>query len=190
MRIISGVLKGRILTPPKNFSAHPTTDFAKEGLFNILENTINLGTAKVLDLFSGSGNIAFECISRGCTSVHCVEMNPAHTRFIDATAKAFGVSSHLRVVRNNVFDFLKICTQKFHFVFADPPYDLPGLEDLPSKILQADILEENGLLVVEHPAAYTFVRIPGFQKTKKYGHVHFSFFAVSKTLPTFALPNK
>ncbi|HHV41061.1 MAG: RsmD family RNA methyltransferase [Bacteroidales bacterium] len=190
MRIISGFLKGRAITPPKNFQAHPTTDFAKEGLFNILENTLDLETTVVLDLFSGSGNIAFECISRGCTSVHCVEMNPIHTRFIDATAKALGISSYIRVVRNNVFDFLKICTQKFHFVFADPPYDLPGLEELPIKILQADILEENGLLVVEHPGQYTFDHIPGFEKTKKYGQVHFSFFAVSKTLPTFALPNK
>ncbi|NLA16369.1 MAG: 16S rRNA (guanine(966)-N(2))-methyltransferase RsmD [Bacteroidales bacterium] len=215
MRIISGTLKGRVLTPPKSFAAHPTTDYAKEGLFNILENSLDLSAVSVLDLFSGSGNIAFEFASRGCPSVVCVEMDPAYARFISKTAESFGVADRVRVVRNNVFDFLNICTSRFHIVFADPPYDLPGLELLPQKIMQADILgpaadtpatdaieptagaieatagaNNEGLIVLEHPAAYSFSNTPSFQKTRKYGHVHFSFFAVSKTLPTFALPNK
>lgn len=189
MRIISGTLKGRVLTPPKSFTAHPTTDYAKEGLFNMLENSLDLSSVGVLDLFSGSGNIAFEFASRGCPSIVCVEMDPAHARYISKTAEALGVADRVRVVRNNVFDFLNICTSRFHVVFADPPYDLPGLELLPEKIMQAGILEE-GLIVLEHPGQFSFTNTPGFQKTRKYGHVHFSFFALSKTLPTFALPNK
>jgi 16S rRNA (guanine966-N2)-methyltransferase len=243
MRIISGTLKGRILTPPKSFTAHPTTDYAKEGLFNMLENNLDLSSVRVLDLFSGSGNIAFEFASRGCPSVVCVEMDPAHARYISKTAETLAVAGRVRVVRNNVFDFLNICTSRFHIVFADPPYDLPGLELLPEKILQAGILGPKadtpttdaikpaagaiepaagaiesaagaiesaagaiessagaiepaaganceGLVVLEHPGRFSFTNTPGFLKTRKYGHVHFSFFALSKTLPTFALPTK
>ena len=163
-------------------------------------------------------------------------MDPAHARYISKTAETLAVAGRVRVVRNNVFDFLNICTSRFHIVFADPPYDLPGLELLPEKILQAGILGPKadtpttdatkpaagaiepaagaiepaagaiepaagaiepaaganceGLVVLEHPGRFSFTNTPGFLKTRKYGHVHFSFFALSKTLPTFALPTK
>ena len=189
MRIISGSLKGRNILPPKSFKARPTTDFAKEGLFNVLEHSLDFNTTTVLDLFAGSGGISLEFASRGCLSVTCVEMNSQHAAFIKETVAALGLASSIQVVRNNVFDFLKICTRKYSLVFADPPYDLSGLENLPEKILNAGILEENGMLVLEHPAAFSFSGSEHFVNEKKYGNVHFSFFAVSKTLPTFALPN-
>ncbi len=187
MRIISGSLKGRNILPPKSFKARPTTDFAKEGLFNVLENSLDLNTTTVLDLFAGSGGISLEFASRGSLAVTCVEMNPQHAAFIRETVAALGLTSRIQVIRNNVFDFLKICSRKYSLVFADPPYDLPGLENLPEKIFNAGVLEEDGMVVLEHPATFSFSGSEHFIKEKKYGNVHFSFFAVSKTLPTFAL---
>lgn len=189
MRIIGGSLKGRNIMPPRSFTARPTTDFAKEGLFNVLENSTDITSITVLDLFAGSGSISLEFVSRGCPFVTCVEMNPVYTRFIKDTVAALDLSSHIRVVRNNVFDFLKICNRKYHIVFADPPYDLRGLETIPQKIMNAGILEENGLVILEHGPGISFSGSEHFQKEKKYGNVHFSFFADSKTIPTFALPN-
>jgi 16S rRNA (guanine966-N2)-methyltransferase len=189
MRIISGSLKGRNIIPPGSFKARPTTDFAKEGLFNMLENSLDIASTSVLDLFAGSGGISLEFVSRGCASATCVEMNPAHTRFIRDTVANLGLGSKIQVVRHNVFDFLKICSRKYDLVFADPPYDITGLESMPAKILDAGILTEDGILILEHSAQYSFTEAPFFMKEKKYGNVHFSFFAVSKTFPTFALPN-
>ncbi|HPQ56272.1 MAG TPA: 16S rRNA (guanine(966)-N(2))-methyltransferase RsmD [Bacteroidales bacterium] len=189
MRIISGSLKGRNIMPPGSFRARPTTDFAKEGLFNMLENSLDISTLSVLDLFAGSGGISLEFVSRGCSWATCVEMNQAHARFIKNTVRELGLGSKIQVVRHNVFDFLKICTRKYDLVFADPPYDINGLENLPAKILDAGILTEDGILILEHSAHYSFSGAPSFVKEKKYGNVHFSFFAVSKTFPTFALPN-
>ena len=189
MRIISGSLKGRVLIPPKSFKARPTTDFAKEGLFNMLEHNYDFSTLSVLDLFAGSGGISLEFVSRGCPSVLCVEMNPAHARFIRDTASVFRITENLQVVHHNVFDFLSLCTARYDIVFADPPYDLSGLENIPDKVMSSGIVKEDGIFILEHPAAFNFSAHCCFQKEKKYGNVHFSFFAVSKTLPTFALPN-
>jgi len=189
MRIISGSLRGHNILPPKSFKARPTTDFAKEGLFNVLDNSMDLTAIAALDLFAGSGSISLEFASRGCPSVTCVEMNPDYARFIKDTVSALHLSSQVQVLRNNVFDFLNICTRKYNLVFADPPYDLPGLKNLLEKIFNAGILEDDGMVVLEHPDAFSFAGSAHFMKEKKYGNVHFSFFAVSKTLPTFALPN-
>ena len=142
MRIISGTLKGRVLTPPKSFTAHPTTDYAKEGLFNMLENSLDLSSVGVLDLFSGSGNIAFEFASRGCPSIVCVEMDPAHARYISKTAEALGVADRVRVVRNNVFDFLNICTSRFHVVFADPRTTCPVWSSCRKKLCRQAFLKK------------------------------------------------
>ncbi len=167
MRIISGSLKGRNILPPKSFKARPTTDFAKEGLFNVLENSLDLNTTTVLDLFAGSGGISLEFASRGSLAVTCVEMNPQHAAFIRETVAALGLTSRIQVIRNNVFDFLKICSRKYSLVFADPPYDLPGLENLPEKIFNAGVLEEDGMVVLEHPATFSFSGSEHFIKEKK-----------------------
>ena len=175
MRIIGGTLKGKSIMPPVGYAARPTTDFAKEGLFNILNNQIDFEEVVLLDLFSGTGSMSAEFASRGAREIVSVEMNPANARFISQTAKSLGISN-LRVVKHNVFDFLELCTKKFNLIFADPPYQLEGLDTIPNKVLEADILEENGIFILEHSAANNFESHPLFAKERKYGNVHFSFF--------------
>lgn len=176
MRIISGSLKGRTILPPKAFHARPTTDFAKEGLFNMLENTFDFSALRVLDLFGGGGGISLEFVSRGCTNVTCIEMNPIHARFIKETARSLGISPQLQVVHHNVFDFLKICTLQYNLIFADPPYDIDALQTIPDTVLQSGVLENGGTFILEHPAQFSFNSHPSFLKEKKYGNVHFTFF--------------
>ncbi len=177
MRIVGGDLRGKQINPPANFKARPTTDFAKEGLFNILSNQYDFQEISVLDLFSGTGSISFEFVSRGCKNITAVEMNPLHASFIKSqAAKLSGRTLSIQVVHHNVFDFLKICTKKFDLVFADPPYDLTGFKNVPDKILESNIFSDNGILVFEHPKDYNFEDNPHFLKERKYGNVHFSFF--------------
>lgn len=176
MRITGGRLKGRIIEPPKSFEARPTTDFAKEGLFNILQNHYDFSTLGVLDLFAGSGSISFEFISRGCPDVTAIEMHRPYVDFIRRTAKDMGVDQSLQVVRHNVFDFLSLCRRRYSLVFADPPYRLEGVDRLPGKIFDSGILEPDALFVLEHSKTYNFTDAPHFLKEKKYGKVHFSFF--------------
>jgi 16S rRNA (guanine(966)-N(2))-methyltransferase RsmD len=175
MRIISGSLRGKTINPPANYQARPTTDFAKEGLFNILAGMIDFEETVFLDLFSGTGSISYEMASRGCSDIVAVEMNPANAAFISKTAASLGISG-MQVVRHNVFDFLGICTKHFDLVFADPPYAIEGLDTLPQKVLGAGFLADDGWFVLEHGADYDFCGEPGFVKEKKYGNVHFSFF--------------
>ena len=178
MRIISGSLRGKSINPPAGYQARPTTDFAKEGLFNILTGMIDFEETVFLDLFSGTGSISYEMASRGCGDIVAVEMNPANASFIKKTTAALGISG-MQVVHHNVFDFLGICTKRFDLVFADPPYTLDGLDTLPDKVLGADFLAEDGLFILEHGAEYNFAGHSGFVKEKKYGNVHFSFFKKS-----------
>ncbi len=175
MRIIGGTLRGKNIIPPVGYAARPTTDFAKEGLFNILNNQIDFEEVVLLDLFSGTGSISAEFASRGAREIVSVEMNPANARFISQTAKSLGIKN-LRVVKHNAFDFLELCTKKFNLIFADPPYQLEGFDTIPNKVLGADILEEGGIFILEHSAANNFESHPLFVKERKYGNVHFSFF--------------
>jgi N6-adenine-specific methylase len=130
MRIIGGSLKGKNITPPSNYRARPTTDFAKEGLFNILTNEIDFENCSFLDFFSGTGSISFEFSSRGCSDIVSVEMNPANYKFIKQTCSTLKIKG-MQVVRQNVFDFIKICSKSFDVIFADPPYAIEGLEQIP-----------------------------------------------------------
>ena len=180
MRIIGGTLRGKSVTPPAGYKARPTTDFAKEGLFNILTNQIDFEEVSLLDLFSGTGSISFEFASHGCRDIVAVEMNPLHVQFIRRTAASLGISG-MQVVHHNVFDFLKICTKRFDVVFADPPYDMDGFAGIPEKLLAAPIFAPGGMLIFEHPATCSFTTHPAFVKERKYGNVHFSFFDVDKT---------
>lgn len=175
MRIIGGTLKGKTIMPPMGYAARPTTDFAKEALFNILNNQIDFEEVVLLDLFSGTGSISAEFASRGAKDIVSVEMNPANARFISQTVRALGIKN-MHVVKHNVFDFLEICTKKFNLIFADPPYALEGFDTIPYKVLDADILEDGGLFILEHSAANNFESHPLFVKERKYGNVHFSFF--------------
>ena len=175
MRIIGGKFKGKAILPPQGYKARPTTDFAKEGLFNILNNEYDMEGLKVLDLFGGTGAISYEFASRGAEMVYCVEMLPLHANFIKSQAAALGMRN-LTGVRHNVFEFLDICHEKFDIIFADPPYAIEGLGDLPDKVFAKDILHPGAYFILEHPEEYNFESNPYFVKERKYGNVHFSFF--------------
>ena len=175
MRIIGGKLRGKMIMPPQGYKARPTTDFAKEGLFNILNNEYEMDGLKVLDLFGGTGAISYEFASRGAERVYCVEMLPLHANFIKSQAAKFGMDN-LTVVRHNVFEFLDICHEKFDITFADPPYALDGLANIPDKVFERDILHPGAYFILEHPEEFNFSEHPYFVKERKYGNVHFSFF--------------
>ena len=176
MRIIGGTLRGKSILPPAGYKARPTTDFAKEGLFNTLNNEFYFEDLAVLDLFSGTGSISFEFASRGAGEVIAVEMNPVNAAFIKKSAAMLGVSRTVQVVHHNVFDFIPLCTKRFDIVFADPPYALEGLDTIPDKVLGRGLVHPGGYLILEHPAEYDFAAHPSFVKEKKYGNVHFSYF--------------
>jgi 16S rRNA (guanine(966)-N(2))-methyltransferase RsmD len=175
LRIISGKYKGRVIRPPKNFKARPTTDFAKENLFNILNNNFDFEELKVLDLFSGTGSISFEFASRECISVISIESNFRHQAFIKKAIDDIGFSK-IRSIKSDAFRYVKSCKEKFDIIFADPPYDLKEIETIPDYIFKHDVLNPDGWLIVEHGDKTNFGRHPGFIELRKYGGVNFSIF--------------
>ncbi|MGN1248279.1 MAG: 16S rRNA (guanine(966)-N(2))-methyltransferase RsmD [Paludibacteraceae bacterium] len=175
MRIISGQFRGRRLAPPKNITARPTTDFAKESLFNLLNNRIDFEGADMLDLFAGTGSIGLEFVSRGARSVTAVELAHTQQNFIISTCKQLGIHN-LTVVRSDVFKYLNACALQFDFIFADPPYALPELPLLPNYIFEKQLLKADGYFVLEHGKTYDFSQHPHFIEHRTYGSVHFSFF--------------
>ena len=175
MRIIGGALKGKTILPPAGYKARPTTDFAREALFNILDNEYEFEDLKVLDLFGGTGAVSFEFGSRGVGRVWCVEMARENASFIKRETQRLGLDN-VTMVRDNVFDFLTVCHEKFDIVFADPPYALEGLETIPDKVFAADILHPDCYFILEHGGEHSFREHPHFFKEKEYGRVHFTFF--------------
>ena len=175
MRIIGGRLKGKIINVPTGYKARPTTDFAREALFNILDNEYEFEDLKVLDLFGGTGAVSFEFGSRGAGRVYCVEMSRENASFIKLEAQRLGLDN-VTMVRDNVFDFLDICRERFDIVFADPPYALDGLENIPDKVFSMDILHPDSYFILEHGGEHSFKEHPHFYKEKVYGRVHFTFF--------------
>jgi 16S rRNA (guanine966-N2)-methyltransferase len=175
MRIISGSLKGRSIQVPKNFAGRPTTDFAREGLFNVLRNFTEIETIQILDLFAGTGAFGIECLSRGAISVVFVDIAPLHARFISENLKTYNLKNG-SVVKQDVFKFIKQTSSAFDFVFADPPYDLVGLEEIPSIILNSTLLRDNGTFVLEHGKRSDFSNHPNFIQERAYSNVRFSFF--------------
>jgi 16S rRNA (guanine966-N2)-methyltransferase len=174
MRIVSGKYRGRLFDPGKSFQARPTTDFAKEGLFNILANHIDFEEVKCLDLFAGTGSISYELISRGCKEITIIELNFKHLQFIKSVLKE--LNEVAKVYRADVFKFLEGHRVKYDLVFADPPYDHPRFSEIPELIMRANILNEGGMLIIEHSKVFDFSKLPGFFDMRVYGSVHFSFF--------------
>lgn len=175
MRIITGKFKGRHFDIPKNFNARPTTDFAKENIFNVLNAYINFEEATALDLFAGTGSISIELISRGCAAVTCVENCREHYIFIRKCIEKIGTKQCFPI-RNDVFRFIKSCKTKFDFIFADPPYSLNQLSSIPEIILQGELLKENAIFVLEHGKDYDFSNLKYFVEHRAYGSVNFSIF--------------
>ncbi len=175
MRIISGKYKRRFIKPPKDLPVRPTTDLARESLFNILENKLELNGKEVLDLFSGTGAVSYEFISRGCKSVLAVDANYRCTQFIKKTASEFEMKD-LSIIKGDVFKFLAKTHLTFDIIFADPPYELENLDTLPDLVFDNKLLKTDGIFVLEHPKVYDFSGHPNFLEHRKYGKVNFSFF--------------
>jgi len=175
MRIISGQFKGRRLQVPTNITARPTTDFAKEGLFNLLNNRIDFEGIDVLDLFAGTGSIGIEFISRDCKSVISIEQNERHSAFIRKVCTELKITN-LSLIKTDVFKFIDTCHAQFDMIFADPPYELVQLAQIPDLIFAKKLLKEDGLFVLEHSSKNNFDQHPHFVDHRNYGNVNFSFF--------------
>ncbi len=176
MRIISGKHKGRKITAPKKLPVRPTTDMAKEALFNILNNTYYFEDLVVLDLFAGTGNVAYEFGSRGCDKIICVDENLGCINFIAKTSETLALN--ISSIKNDVFTYLEKTSQKFDIIFADPPYnlELEGFSKIPALIFKNKLLLENGLLIIEHSKHTILSGLPNFSSERKYGGSVFSFF--------------
>lgn len=179
MRIIRGKYGRRRFDVPKNITARPTTDFARENIFNVIENIMSLEGIAALDLFAGTGAVSFELLSRGCASVTAVEKASVQLDFIRKVKGLLG-DDNLKVVRSDVFKFISSCRQHFDFIFADPPYDLDRFAEVPELILNSEMVQDGTLVVVEHSKAYDFSALPFFIEHRSYGSVNFSLFRVER----------
>jgi 16S rRNA (guanine966-N2)-methyltransferase len=175
MRIISGTYRGRKIHPPNNLPLRPTTDFAKEALFNVLNNLVEYENLRVLDMFAGTGSISYEFISRGCKSVTALEKDPRCISFIHRTGLELKMAN-LFTCKTNALTYILQPLDTWDLVFADPPYDMPQLPELPGLVLSGEALAPGGLFILEHPKKYDFKDLPGFEQLRNYGEVNFSFF--------------
>lgn len=180
MRIISGLHKGKRITAPKKLPVRPTTDMAKEALFNILNNRYYFDEISVLDLFAGTGNICYEFASRGTQQIRAVDSDYGCVQFIADTSKAlnFGITA----LKGDAFGYLEKSKENFDIIFADPPYDmaLEDFEKIPYLVFQNDLLHENGTLIIEHASQMHLSHLDGFIEKRKYGGSVFSFFGKSE----------
>ncbi len=175
MRIVGGKYRNRRLHPPREMEARPTTDFAKEGLFNVLHHSVPLEGIRVLDLFAGTGNISLEFLSRGAAEVISVEQDRKLYEFMQRTARELGEKSW-RMVKSDVFPFLRAHRGRYDIIFADPPFHMEGIERIPDLVRENGLLDPEGALIIEHHDKVDLSPLPGHDRTRKYGLVHFSFF--------------
>ena len=177
MRIIGGRFKGHRFTPPaKKWPTRPTTDISKEGLYNILANKIDFQDIRFLDLFGGTGNHCYECISRGCEDATYVDKFPGCIAFVKTMAEKLEIEEYLDIRKMNVFTFIKKCEQQFDYIFAGPPYPLRNIPEIPDLIIAKNMIAENGLLVLEHNPNVDMKGHPNLVDQRNYGQTIFSFF--------------
>jgi 16S rRNA (guanine(966)-N(2))-methyltransferase RsmD len=175
MRIIGGRFKGLRLNPPANLPVRPTTDVAKEALFNILYNQFDFEDIRVLDLFSGTGNISLEFASRGVPDICSVDRDFGCYNYLKTLIKQYNLSE-IKPIKSDVFKFLESETEQYNIVFADPPYDLPQINIIAKRIFDHRLLKPNGCLIIEHPSMKKLDNHPNFIEQRKYGSSSFSFF--------------
>jgi 16S rRNA (guanine966-N2)-methyltransferase len=175
MRIVGGQYGGLRLSPPANLPVRPTTDIAKEALFNILEHKLTLADCTCLDLFAGTGNISFELVSRGALDVDAIDIHFKCLQYIKETALKLS-TERISTRKADVLKYISSCKKQYDFIFADPPYDLPKLPQLATLIFENELLKSKGLLVIEHPSTRKMDDIPYFLETRKYGYSSFSFY--------------
>jgi 16S rRNA (guanine966-N2)-methyltransferase len=176
LRIISGTHRGTYIPVPKHFKARPTTDFAKEGLFNILANYFDFEELVMLDLFAGTGSIGYEFASRGARQVDMVEINSRYADFIQSKVSAMEFEN-IHVFQNDAFRILPELISKYDLIFADPPYFLEDLDKIPDAVFEADILQSDGWFILEHGNTNSFNSHDQFKELRRYGSVHFSIFS-------------
>lgn len=178
MRIIAGEFRGRKFIPPaKNWPTRPTTDFAKEGLFNILNNRIDFEETVMLDLFGGTGNHCYEFISRGCNDATYVDKHGPAVSFVKKLSKELDIEDRIQIIRSDVFKYMQGCNRQYDYIFAGPPYPLPNLDSIPDRLFEADLLAPEGLFVLEHNPNHDFKGHPRYQEERNYGTTIFSFFS-------------
>lgn len=175
MRIIRGILKSRRFSAPKGFPSRPTTDFAKEGLFNVLENKFSLVDLDILDLCAGTGNITLEFASRESGRITAVDQNFNCVRFIKNLVKELEMEDVIRVFRADVRDFVRKTDQTYDLIFSDPPYDSPIHREIVASVFDRNLLNKRGLLIIEHGRQTDLSAFPQYDQTKQYGNVYFSF---------------
>ena len=180
MRIIRGKYGRRRFDVPTNITARPTTDFARENIFNVIENLIDIEGIRALDLFAGTGAITFELLSRDAASVTAVEKAPTQSGFIARTAKTLG-ANNLHLVRGDALRFIEAASQPFDFVFADPPYDMEGFAEIPERVLKSNLLHPGSIFIIEHSRKHDFSSLPHFMQHRAYGSVNFSIFRIPET---------
>lgn len=190
MRIISGIFKGRRIQAPKNLPVRPTTDMSKEALFNILNNQFIFADLKVLDLFSGTGNISYEFASRGSKPITAVDGNFGCVQFIRRTASEFDMDIH--PIKSDVFSFLEKAKTSFDVIFADPPYDLPqkDFEKIAELVFEKEVLNDDGVLIIEHSKHTKLDHMGHFSYQKNYGGSVFSFFEINAETEAEELENE
>ncbi|MEM8584455.1 MAG: RsmD family RNA methyltransferase [Bacteroidota bacterium] len=178
MRIIGGEFKGRRFHPPADkWPTRPTTDYAKEGLFNILQNQLDFAEIKVLDLFGGTGSHGYEFISRGCRDLTYVDRHGPAVRFVRQTAEKLGISDYFRIFKMDVFQFIdRQPVSGFDYIFAGPPYPLVRIPEIPDLVLTSELLKPDGLFVMEHNPQHDFKPDPRCVDVRTYGTTHFAFF--------------
>ncbi len=179
-RIISGKFRGKFIKAPLNLPVRPTTDFAKEALFNILNNHFYFEEISVLDLFAGTGNLSYEFASRGCTSITAVDQNPKCCNFIEKTSQSLGFDEVLEMHRSEALDFIKRDYRQYDLIIADPPYDYSDYQNLVDQVFFKKLLAEDGFLVIEHDRETDLSELENFYELRKYGKVAFSFFSLSE----------
>ena len=177
MRIVGGQYKGRRFNPPNFFKARPTTDFAKEALFNLIVNKLDLKDKAALDLFAGTGSISYEFMSRGCSKITSVDISYKYLSYIKDTAELFlPKNKKIKTIKADVFKFLSKHNLNYDVIFADPPYSLANIKDLANLIFKNSSLKENALVIIEHSKKNNFSEHPRFTDKRSYGSVNFSFF--------------
>lgn len=179
MRIIGGRLKGIRFNAPESLPVRPTTDMAKEALFNILYNTYDFDSCDVLDLFCGTGNISFEFASRGINKVTAVDKHSGCVYWVKSVIQKYGLEQ-IDVQKGDVFKFLEQHKTAYQIIFADPPYDLPTIPLIPELVMKNNLLTDNGMLIIEHPSLLKLNNLAGYTETRRYGNSSFSFFEKPK----------
>ena len=176
MRIVGGEFSGRRFSPPTKIPARPTTEVAKEGLFNMLNNSIDLEGLKTLDLFGGTGSISYELASRGAADLTLVERDRITFDFIKKTIKELGIAEKFHPIFGDVFKYMKQCTEQYDFIFAGPPYALENIDEIPLLVFEKKLLLPGGTFVLEHTPRNDYQKHPHYQKMKNYGTTVFTFF--------------